>query len=155
MGERGRPKKPAAQHKLQGTFQPSRHAGPALKIEVPNMPPDMQPLAQAAWKNITSKLFAAGLVSDLDQLSLRLLSESVWLYHEAQDLIIEKGLVIATIKGNLIQNPAIGVRNKAWAQIVKLASYFGMTPSARTGLQCGSAGEDEDGIADILNFKVG
>lgn len=155
MGERGPRKTPAEQHKKRGTFQPSRHAGPSLPIEIPDMPPDMPPLAQAAWKNITTKLLDAGLVSDIDQTALRLLAESVWLYHESQDLIVSKGLVVMTIKGNQIQNPAVGIRNKAWAQIVKLASYFGMTPSSRTGLQCGPAPEDDDGTADILGFKVG
>src|SRR5262249_49618430 len=139
-----RPKKPAEVHRRQGTYQPSRHAGPALPVSIPEMPADLPPAAQAAWKNITQMLFSAGLVAELDQLSLRMLVESVWLYHEAHDDIVAKGLVIQTTNGNWVQNPSVGIRNKAWLQIVTLCKQFGMTPTARTGLGPGAVPEDDD-----------
>ena len=77
------------------------------------------------------------------------------MYHEAQDNIVSKGLLIETTNGNIIQNPSVGIRNKAWLQIVKICQQFGMTPSSRTGLKSGAREEGDSGVADILGFKVG
>ena len=155
MTKPGPRKKPAPIHKARGTFKPSRHGGPALPVEIPDMPPDLPPTAQAVWKVIVRELEEAGIVSRIDRTALALLCESVWLYKEAMDDIHENGISSLTDKGNKIQNPAVGVRNKAWAQIVKLCQEFGMTPSARTGLHVSVTGDDEDEAADIIGFKVG
>lgn len=155
MGDRGPAKIPAATHQKRGTFQPSRHATPSLPIEIPEMPLDLPPAAQAVWKNVTAKLFSAGLIADLDQMALRMLAESVWLYQESHDDIIAKGLTISTTNGNVVQNPSVGIRNKAWEQIVKLCKQFGMTPSARTGLPAGVTEDEDDAEAAIIGFKAG
>lgn len=151
----GRPKLPSESHKKRGTFRPDRHATAPLPIEVPEMPLDLPPLAQAVWKNVTTKLFAAGLIADIDQVAVRMLAESVWLYQEAHDDIIAKGLIVTTTNGNIQQNPAVGIRNKAWEQIVKLCRQFGMTPSARTGLPAGVVAEEDDAESAIIGFKAG
>lgn len=43
-------------------------------------------------------------------------------------------LVIQTTNGNVVQNPLVGIKNTARANCLKIASMFGMTPSARVGL---------------------
>jgi P27 family predicted phage terminase small subunit len=45
------------------------------------------------------------------------------------------GLMIRTTNGNAVQNPLIGVANKAMADMVRYAAEFGMTPSARSRIQ--------------------
>jgi P27 family predicted phage terminase small subunit len=40
--------------------------------------------------------------------------------------------VITTDKGNKIQNPLVGIARRAQADMVRYASEFGMTPSARS-----------------------
>lgn len=44
------------------------------------------------------------------------------------------GLVIATSNGNVVQNPLVGIRNKARMDCMKLAAQFGLSPSSRVGL---------------------
>lgn len=44
------------------------------------------------------------------------------------------GLVIATSNGNVVQNPLVGIRNKARMDCLKLAAQFGLSPSSRVGL---------------------
>jgi P27 family predicted phage terminase small subunit len=42
------------------------------------------------------------------------------------------GLMMSTINGNLIQNPVIGILNKARADVARFATDLGMTPSSRS-----------------------
>lgn len=149
----GRPRKPKALHERDGTLRPHRHGAGNLPVEIPEMPPDLCPTAQGVWNITTRKLEAAGLVADIDQLALRMLCESVALYHEACDGIKESGLVVMTLKGNAIQNPLVGIRNKAWVQIVKLCQEFGMTPAARNGFNLPEAEEESD-LDSIIGFSV-
>lgn len=54
------------------------------------------------------------------------------------------GLVIRTKNGNLIQNPIVGIANKAWAETVRYAIELGMTPSARTRLKNRKSNDPSD-----------
>ena len=45
------------------------------------------------------------------------------------------GLLIKTSNGNAIQNPLVGIANKAAADMVRYAAEFGMTPSARSRIK--------------------
>ena len=42
------------------------------------------------------------------------------------------GLTIKTTNGNAIQNPLVGMANRAMADMVRYATEFGMTPSSRS-----------------------
>lgn len=76
----------------------------------------------------------AGLISQVDGLSLRLLAESIDLYLTAAAKVTPHTLVIKTASGNVIQNPFLSIRNRAWEQVVKLAASFGLTPADRNGM---------------------
>ena len=52
-------------------------------------------------------------------------------------------VIVKTKSGNLIQNPLVGVANKAMADMVRYAAEFGLTPSARTRV-AGVTSDDED-----------
>jgi len=45
---------------------------------------------------------------------------------------LNAALMIKTTSGNAIQNPLVGIANKAKADMVRYAVEFGMTPSARS-----------------------
>lgn len=65
----------------------------------------------------------------------------------------EVGWVIATDKGNLVQNPLIGMANKSMELMLKFAAEFGMTPSARSRVHAGEP-MDQDDLANELFRKV-
>jgi P27 family predicted phage terminase small subunit len=48
--------------------------------------------------------------------------------------LLTKGLMIKTSNGNAIQNPLVATANKAACDMVRYASEFGLTPSARARL---------------------
>jgi P27 family predicted phage terminase small subunit len=146
-------KKPAQHHRKNGNFRPSRHGGPALRVQLPEPPPDLSPGAAAHWHVVGKMLEEAGLVTALDSLMLRLLCESAAMYVEAHDQVRNHGFTETTDKGNVIQNPVVGVRNKLWTQVYTMAKQFGMTPVSRTGLHAESKQEDDD-VATILGFRT-
>ena len=94
----------------------------------------MSPTARQQWRSLARKLARAGLISQVDGLSLRLLAESIDLYLNASAKITPQTMVVKTVNGNVIQNPFLAIRNRAWEQIVKLAANFGLTPADRNGL---------------------
>lgn len=152
MGQRGPAKTPAKIHKDRGTFRPDRHSGATLAASLPAAPRDLSDECRGWWKEIGTQLKGAGLITELDALALRLLVESIELYRQA---IRESDgqLTIETDKGNLVQHPAIGIRNKAWGQIMKLCREFGLTPSARTGLPIKTKDEGSDRLQKLLGIK--
>lgn len=94
----------------------------------------MTPTARKYWKHLAGILNRAGIISQVDGLSLRLLAESIDLYLTATEKLSAHGLVAKTANGNVIQNPFLPIRNRAWEQIVKLAGSFGLHPEARNGM---------------------
>jgi P27 family predicted phage terminase small subunit len=63
------------------------------------------------------------------------------------------GLVVKTKSGNIIQNPLVGVANKAMADVVRYAAEFGMTPSARSRIEVGGStlGAPQTAADEFLN----
>ena len=60
---------------------------------------------------------------------------------------LTSGLMIKTTNGNPIQNPLVGIANKAAAAMVRYAAEFGMTPSARSRVEGAPAGRNGDTAA--------
>lgn len=130
----GRKALPAEIHKAKGTYRPGKHGSGSLPLEIPATPPGMSAVALRYWRSLSKKLFDAGVLADIDGLSLRLLVESIAIYLQALEEIENSGLIVQTSNGTPVQNPAIGIRNKALQQINKLAAEFGMSPTARNCL---------------------
>lgn len=158
MGERGPPQKPREQHERQGTYRADKHGSGRLPIEIPDMPPDLSPVAQGAWNTISLRLLDAGLVTAIDGAALRLLCESWALYLDCQDDIATRGIVIEmTNKAgytNRVPNPAVRIRSDAWRQIYSMLRQFGLTPSSRTGLDTATKLDDQTSLEGILGFQV-
>jgi len=78
-------------------------------------------------------LFKAGLLTELDRVPLALYCQAYADYLEAFKLI--KSPLIKTTNGNIVQNPAIAVANKAEQRCIRLAARFGMTPTDRNSVR--------------------
>lgn len=156
MGERGPPPKPRQQHMSDGTYREDRHGSGSLPLAIPEMPPDMSPVAQSAWNVITQRLFDAGLIAEIDSHAVRMLCETWALYIEACDAIRDRGLLVDSVntKGAPIvtANPAVAIRNAASNDLYRLLRQFGMTPSSRLSFNFDGSGAS-DSIAGILGFN--
>ena len=61
--------------------------------------------------------------------------------------LLTGGLMIKTSNGNAIQNPLVGTANQAMAAMMRFATEFGMTPSARSRIAAEPPeGQDEGNV---------
>jgi P27 family predicted phage terminase small subunit len=148
----GRTGKTKAAHKRDGTLNVTRHGKGNLPIEIPDMPADLSPSAQATWKVTTQLLSDAGIVSKLDGKALRLLCEVDAIRLEAFEQI-NANLVVAGSKGPII-NPAVRIYFESWKCLKSMCQQFGLTPVGRRGLDLNSKPTVDDDASRILGFKI-
>ncbi len=110
---------------------------PALKL--PEPPLDLGDDALAEWKRVTPRLLELGLVTEVDLAPLAAYCQAYGRWVDAEAQLENEGLTLTTSKGNVIQNPLLGIANKARNDMVRFAAEFGMTPSARTRVKAEAA----------------
>ena len=124
---------------------------PKPKIRIPSPPAHLSRKAKDEWKRISTELFNLGLLSGADRAALGAYCQAYARWVDAEKSIANTakkdkehhGLLIKTTNGNIIQNPAVGVANKAMADVIKYSAEFGMTPSARSRIETSPLIEDE------------
>lgn len=132
---RGRKPKPTAAKKLAGNpgKRPLNDSEPQPRV-VPDViaPAHLEGDARLKWDDLVAELYPAGLLTavDVDALAFYCVLYGRW--KKAERIVRDKGEVIKTVNGNIIQNPYLSIANRALAQMTKLGAEFGMTPSSRT-----------------------
>jgi P27 family predicted phage terminase small subunit len=116
------------------------------------------------WRDVTEELLAIGLLSPLDYGALSLMcvtfGQAVDSHVSLKNLAnldpIAKGLVLDTQNGNTVVNPLVGINQRAIGNFLRIATEFGMTPSARSRIEAhnlaGSATPAQDEDDDISEF---
>jgi P27 family predicted phage terminase small subunit len=134
----------------------SKEAEPSMARPIP--PSHLSEEAEIEWERVSRELAAAGLLSLVDRSALAAYCQAYgrWVQAEAalQKMKNEaNGLVVKTKSGNIIQNPLVGVANKAMADVVRYAAEFGMTPSARSRIEVGGStlGAPQTAADEFLN----
>ncbi|MCC7423781.1 MAG: phage terminase small subunit P27 family [Planctomycetaceae bacterium] len=160
MGQRGPRKTPAAVKKARGTFRKDRDAEvefapPAgQKAEPPPKPEGLHDLASREWDRVTPLMISKGLLTPADWMAwtLGFAAYDTWLVASAQ--LAEHDLIVFTDKGFPCQNPLVAIAGKAWQSTLKWCREFGMTPSARSGLNIDSGkGAEVDPLTELLNRR--
>jgi P27 family predicted phage terminase small subunit len=117
------------------------------------MPPaELLDEAKVEWGRIYEQLTSLGLLTKIDRGALAACCQAFGRAVVAERAIGElakrdkvfQGLVIKTKNGNMIQNPLVGIANKAWSDYVRYAAEFGMTPSARSRINTPTPNDEED-----------
>lgn len=157
---RGRKKLPSHLKLVKGTARGElkRRQGDAIEVipSLPMPPPHLCDEAKVEWGRVAPMLYALRLLSDADVVALTAYC-SAWATHkqalEAMALMaksdpVTKGLLIKTTNGNAIQNPLLGIANKAASDMVRFAAEFGMTPSARARLHGAGEKPNQDTIEE-------
>lgn len=131
---RGRKPRPTDLKRLAGNpgKRALNNAEPRPRVVLPRPPAHLSDEEKTKWKSLVRELHPLGLVTvlDLDQLSTYCVIWCRWM--KAEKLVREKGEIIKTAAGNIIQNPYLSIANRALDQLNKLGAEFGMTPSARS-----------------------
>ena len=163
---KGRKPVPTALRKLRGNPSgrplPEPGSEPTPKSEAPEMPEWIKndEIAVEEWHSIIKELEAVGLLNKLDHALIEswVVCYSRWVQNERK--VLEKGTVVLTGQkvttktkrdgtveetksgGNVTTSPYLWVANKAWTQLLKLASEMGMTPSARSRISVKPKGKE-------------
>lgn len=112
-------------------------------IGVPTVPDFLNASARKEWARVARELGNIGLLSTIDRGALAAYCQAYGVWVEAERGIKRLadggdkygGLLTRTSNGNVIQNPLVGIANKARSDTVRFAAEFGMTPSARSRVQ--------------------
>lgn len=159
MTGRGRPRKPAAQKKAQGTYRKDRDQSLVLNEGIPDPPGYLSPAAQNHWDRMVAITKAARTLTPADGDALAMLCLAFEEYRAADIIVRDEGEICRTMhttkdgreyEGGPYQHPAVGIRNNAWKKIVRLLREFGLTPSARAGMKMTASAQEENPIAEML-----
>ena len=151
MATRGR--KPTPTHLKLVRGNPGKRALPKKGAEIPVVVEEISPPAflsddaKVEWGRMMQALVALKLVSSLDRAAFAAYCQAYGRWAQAERALATMrerdpnaaGLLGKTTGDNIIQNPLVGIANKAMADMVRYAAEFGMTPSARVRLN-GSGG---------------
>lgn len=147
MSERGPSPTPTALKVIRGNpgKRPLNDAEPQ-PIEGPPPMPAMSAEMQAEWDYITGQLqrMGRGMLRQSDQALLFAYCEAM-----AEVVYCVKQLekcprLIETDKGNWVQNPLVGIKNKAVQRLIALAGHFGLSPAARTRIKAEESGKKDE-----------
>ena len=156
----GRPRKPTGLHVIDGTARKDRMLPNEPKPEPvrPSCPTWLAKEAKREWRRIAAELESLGLLTRVDRAALAAYCQCYARWVEAEaELVPFSGdgrmqLTTTTDKGNVIQHPAVGIANKAMAEMRAFLTEFGMTPAARTRI---NAKPREDKGAKTKDFLFG
>ena len=127
---------------------PKKGAEIPVVIEVVQPPAFLSDDAKLEWGRMIDTLVTLKLVSALDRAALGAYCQAYGRWAQAERALAamrerdphSAGLLVKTTGDNIVQNPLVGVANKAMADMVRYAAEFGMTPSARVRLTGAGAG---------------
>ncbi|MBB5469362.1 P27 family predicted phage terminase small subunit [Paraburkholderia sp. CI2] len=138
------PRKPTALRIIEGNrgHRPIPKNEPKPRRGVPKPPAHLDSYALAEWDRITPELDAIGMLTTIDGTTLAAYCQCVSRWMQAEESIqrmkardkLTSALMIKTSNGNAIQNPLVGVANRAMLMAIRFASEFGMSPAARARL---------------------
>jgi P27 family predicted phage terminase small subunit len=122
----------------------------------PDVPDHLDDIAKVEWGRVCDDLYNSGLLSKVDRMILAAYCQAYarWVLAErtlkemAKRDELTSGLMIKTISGNAIQNPIVGVANKAMADAARYATDLGMTPSSRSRVTARPPGPGKEDPAD-------
>jgi P27 family predicted phage terminase small subunit len=151
----GRKPKPTALKRLAGNpgCRPLNENEPRPS-GIPTCPEHLNTVAKAEWERLCGELSSLGLLTIVDRAALAAYCAVYARWADAEQKIEKHGTVIKTVSGNAIQNPYVGVANRALDLMYKFQSEFGMTPSSRSRLSVSPssqvpAGSWDEFCADI------
>jgi P27 family predicted phage terminase small subunit len=149
---RGRKPKPIAIKKLAGNpgKRPLGDVPPPVPDYTPRVPRHLNEAGKREWRRMVKLLLELGLYTKMDRAALAMYCQAWGRWVEAEQMVMKSGEVLRSKKtGNFYQNPWFAVANRAWGQLQKMLSHFGLSPVERSRLK--TVGTEETlSLAEIL-----
>jgi P27 family predicted phage terminase small subunit len=145
QGKSGRRPKPTALHKLEGTFNVTRHGKRRANEPKPqgdlNAPPkDLTPGQAEVWRHVMANA-PAGLLKQLDRGLLKGWVEAEDRHNTARlmqakiDSSTEFKLMIRSHNGDMVPSPYNDILDKTLRSMTRVAQELGFSPVARPRIQ--------------------
>ena len=140
---RGRKKIPTRLKELQGTVEKSRLVENEMQAElchaIPEPPEWLSEIAQQEWTKVTLELFNKQMLHNIDLRLIEAYCNAIALHIETEQMLRDKGRIqiFKNPDGTLKHMQAVPyqkIANDALDRALKLATQFGMTPTARTSI---------------------
>lgn len=114
-------------------------------------PPVLGEAARALWDEMAPELIRLGVLTFVDAPSFAAYCRAWGVIVEAEVAMarmaaadpVMGALVIRTAGGTPIQNPMLGIINRAWKDLVRYGAEFGLTPAARARITTQPQDEDD------------
>jgi P27 family predicted phage terminase small subunit len=137
MGTRGPQPKPTALKILAGETRPSviNYAEPIPEGGALTPPADIRSEARVIWEQVVAALGKTGVLTSADKHVLRLYSEAMARYIEAEGMLVKTGPLLQGRDGNFVKNPLHQIVRDNADAVKKYAREIGLTPAARVGLR--------------------
>lgn len=127
-----------------------KEAKPVVPLTMPDPPEFLNEEGKREWFRRGPDLLRLGILTEADVAPFAAYCQAYGRWHAAELTLIEMGrsdlltgaMLINTKGGNTIQNPMLGVANRAQEQMTRLAAEFGMTPSARSRINVDELAND-------------
>jgi P27 family predicted phage terminase small subunit len=142
----GRKPKPTALKMLAGNpgKRALNRAEPKPRVVLPKPPDHLSDDEKEKWKITVRELHPLGLVTTIDKDALAMYCTIYVRWVKAERMVRDKGEIIKTAAGNIIQNPYLSIANRALDQLNKLGAEFGMTPSSRSRVKADMVDPDRE-----------
>lgn len=134
MGKRGTKPTPTKILEDRGSWRANDRKGEVVhRVGAPDCPEWLDDEARAEWSRQVAGM-AEGVLSQVDRGFLAAYCAAWSEFVACQQYIEEHGHTSVTDKGNEIQHPMVGIRNKAAERMNRFGSQFGFSPSSRVGI---------------------
>ena len=150
MGKRGPAKQPTKLRLMRG--DPSKVGKNRNEPRPPagcEPPAFLNADALAVWHEIAPPLLAAGIITTADAIELGHFCETEVVYRNAMAEVLKLGPTHTNTRGESRPSGAFKAAMQARAQLSRDADKFGMTPSARAGMQIRPS-DDSDPLGEFL-----
>ena len=153
----GRKPKPTRLKVLQGNpgKRQLNDREPKPEPVTPECPEHLSVEAKHEWDAMSRKLHKLGLLTDVDRAALAAYCQAWGRWVDAERMLTQYGSVVKAPSGYLIQSPYLAIANKALAQMMRILTEFGMTPSSRSRIAVPEGEPDGDAFDAFLRGGPG
>lgn len=165
----GRPPKPEALKKLEGTYRPDRDPGTAKpKAWLPTAPAHLPTAAKHEWARMGKRLQSLGLITELDPAVFEIYCTARAQLAEATKHLEQEGRVVFDPGSRpdedgyqdrppkWVTSPWLAVQRTAIDQVLKAAREFGMSPSSRAKAVAEKPeAQADDPLLKVLQMRPG
>ncbi len=124
---------------------------PKVRVAIPACPAHLSVEAKKEWRRMGRELAALGLLTSIDRTALALYCQAWGRWVEAEEALMQYGVMVKSPSGFPMQSPYLAVAKKAMEQMRQLLTEFGMSPSSRTRVQALPFAAEPDEMEQLLS----